>query len=113
MTEVSDGRTLREILDELAALGFTAAMRVLPGGRVECLACHHQAPARAYLIEHLERLEGASDPADMLAVVAVVCSVCGARGTLVLTYGPEASPDDVDVLAALTDDRHGSTPGTE
>jgi hypothetical protein len=104
---VGDGRTLRDVLDELTAAGFTAPMRVLPGGIVECLACEHQAPARDHLVERLERLEGASDPADMLAVVAVVCSVCGARGTLVLTYGPEASPDDVDVLAALTDDRYG------
>jgi hypothetical protein len=38
--------------------------------------------------------------------------VCGAAGTLVLGYGPNASPDDSDVLRSLQDLRkEGDIPG--
>ena len=47
------------------------------------------------------RLEGASDPADMSLVVPLDCPDCGARGVLVLRYGPEASMEEADVLAVL------------
>jgi hypothetical protein len=48
-------------------------------------------------------VEGASDPADMLAVVALVCPICKTHGTLVVGYGPEAGPDDAEVLSGLGD----------
>jgi hypothetical protein len=41
----------------------------------------------------------------MLAVCAVACPSCATRGTLVLTYGPEATPEDDDVLEQLDDAR--------
>jgi hypothetical protein len=53
----------------------------------------------------LRRLEGASDPADMVAIVALTCPNCGARGTVVLGFGPAGSPDDADVLGVLRDHR--------
>jgi hypothetical protein len=37
----------------------------------------------------------------MLAVAALRCTKCGAMGTLVMTYGPEATEDDADVLRRL------------
>jgi hypothetical protein len=42
----------------------------------------------------------------MLAVCAVACPNCGIRGTLVLTFGPESTRDDDDVLVLLDDTRH-------
>ena len=48
-------------------------------------------------------MEGASDPDDMLALVAMTCPQCGARGTLVLAFGPMAPEADVDVLVRLED----------
>jgi hypothetical protein len=73
-----------------------------PGGRVLCLSCHTDSPAGAMAVERLCRTEGASDPDDMLAVAAVVCPACAAKGTLVLSYGPEADEDQAAVLVALS-----------
>ena len=99
----------RSLLGILAAFrdeGFTYDFHARPGGIVECGECH--APHRADTLEltHLERLEGDSDPSEMLAVCAVVCPNCGMRGTLVLTYGPESTREDDDVLTLLDDIRH-------
>jgi hypothetical protein len=48
-------------------------------------------------------LEGASDPDDMMTVIAARCPHCGVAGTLVLGYGPNASPEHVAVSRALGD----------
>ncbi len=98
-------RSLLGVLAELRAEGFTSDFHSRPGGIVECGECH--APHRADTLElhRLERLEGDSDPSEMLAVCAVSCPSCGTRGTLVLTYGPEATREDDDVLELLDDVR--------
>lgn len=54
-------------------------------------------------VDSLSRVEGASDPGDMAAVVALTCPRCSRGSVLVLTYGPEASAADGDVLLALPD----------
>ena len=54
----------------------------------------------------LRRLEGASDPDDMLAIAALVCSQCGARGTVVLHYGPQSDPRDDAILQGLDVGNH-------
>ena len=61
--------------------------------------------ADALTLHHLERLEGDSDPSEMLAVCAVACPTCGIRGTLVLTFGPESTREDDEVLELLDDAR--------
>jgi ferredoxin len=102
----------RSLLGILAAFrdeGFTADFRARPGGIVECGVCHAPHPADTLELHHLERLEGDSDPAEMLAVCAVVCPACATKGTLVLTFGPESTREDDDVLTLLDDER---TPGT-
>ena len=98
-------RSLVGILAAFRDEGFTYDFRSRPNGIVECGECH--APHRADMLEghHLERLEGDSDPSEMLAVCAVVCPACGRRGTLVLTYGPESTREDDEVLELLTDVR--------
>jgi hypothetical protein len=92
--------TLSSLLDDLGALGFTGQFDV-HGGGVRCLRCRVTTATPAVAVEDLRRLEGASDPADMLAVVALRCPHCGTRGTLVLNYGPEATPEDAEVLGLL------------
>ena len=42
---------------------------------------------------------------SLLDVLALRCTRCGARGTLVASYGPTASPEEADVLVRLTDTR--------
>jgi hypothetical protein len=102
-----EDRTIREVLAELEGLGFTGQFVPRDAGEVECLQCHSRAPADSTVLRHLRRLEGVSDPDDMLAVVGLACPYCGARGTVVLGYGPEASLVDVEVLTRLEDARAG------
>ena len=73
---------------------------------MRCATCEVVSDAVDVPMHSLRRVEGASDPADMAALVALSCPSCGERGTLVLTYGPAASPEEGDVLGALRDRRH-------
>jgi hypothetical protein len=93
-------QTLQAVLDALERLGFTGQFGVRSGS-LRCFACGHDFAPRDAVVAELRRLEGASDPDDMLAVLALTCPECGTRGTLVLTYGPEASREHSEVLAAL------------
>ena len=85
--------------------GFTYDFRSRPAGIVECGGCHAPHPADALELHRLERLEGDSDPSEMLAVCAVTCPTCGIKGTLVLTFGPESTREDDEVLELLDDAR--------
>ena len=50
-------------------------------------------------------------PQDELYVeyqgIALTCPHCGARGTVILGFGPSASPEDADLLGAFRDERDG------
>jgi hypothetical protein len=98
-----EAQTLREVLSRCESRGFTGQFGSRDGGAVRCFACGRDFGPRDAELETLHRLEGASDPADMLAVLPLACPHCGGRGTLVLNFGPEASLEDSDVLAALPD----------
>lgn len=101
--ESPDNVTLTEILDSFELEGYGGQMAAKPAGQVLCVSCHVESDAAEMQVDDLRRIEGVSDPADMMAVAALVCPVCGTHGTLVLSYGPEASPDDDEVLALLAD----------
>ena len=100
-----EDETIVAVLAQLEGAGFTGQFVPREGVEVECLQCHRRWPADKTALRELRRLEGASDPADMVAVVGLQCPLCGHRGTAVLSYGPEASAFDTEVLAALEDDR--------
>jgi hypothetical protein len=95
------GATLTEIIATLEAAGFTGQMAARADGAIQCLACRQESPANEFKLGAMRRTEGASDPADMLAVVGLTCPRCGTQGTAVLGYGPEAGPDDAEVLVRL------------
>jgi len=97
----ADAATVTEIMTTLEAAGFHGQMAARPDARILCFTCHEESRSADVGLEALGRTEGISDPADMLAVVGLVCPRCGARGTVVLGYGPEAEPDDAEVLASL------------
>jgi hypothetical protein len=99
----SGASSLVECTQHLAELGYTAQASSLEGGFVQCEGCDQPTPAADVRVDALYRLEGASDPDDMSAVLGVVCPSCELKATLVLHYGPMASADDADVLAALPD----------
>jgi hypothetical protein len=95
------GATLTEILATLDAAGFSAQMAARPDGMIQCLTCREASSAADFDMQAMRRTEGASDPDDMLAVVGLQCPRCGTRGTAVLGYGPEADPDDAEVVVRL------------
>jgi DNA-directed RNA polymerase subunit RPC12/RpoP len=105
-----EAQTLAGVLDEFEQLGFTKQFAAQPGGRIRCIECGHEFTADAATVETVRRLEGASDPDDMLAVLPVTCPNCGARGTLVLGFGPEAPIEDSEILAALPPADHPPHP---
>lgn len=99
----SDGTTLVEVIRRLEAEGYTAQMAAGEGGVIRCFACHQDSPAEAVHLHVLRRTEGASDPDDMVAVAALTCPRCGARGTVALKFGPEATPEEHEALRRLDD----------
>ena len=113
--------TITEVLSGYAQGGFASSFVVDDAAALECVECGTTSPASTVRMSSLRRLEGESDPSDMLAVVALTCPSCGARGTVVLGFGPMATEQDADVLTALRDHRgdtrapgnsaHGETTG--
>jgi hypothetical protein len=108
--------TVFEVLRDFQADGYAGDLFAEEGGEVRCGTCDEVSPAADLDVVELRRLEGASDPADMAAVVAAPCPRCGAKGVMVVMYGPEAGPADADVLAALPTpatpaERPGAGPG--
>jgi hypothetical protein len=102
--------TLREVLAGLAADGWSDQLWVVEAPddeptEVACGSCHCRVAPAEVVVDSVRRLEGASDPDDMLAVLAATCPCCGAKGALVLRYGPEAGVHDAEVLVHLADER--------
>ena len=106
MTEPDDylqgeAQTLRAVLAQFESDGYVGQFAARDGGVVHCFKCGQESAASGVEPETIRRLEGASDPSDMLAVVPITCPRCAARGTLVLSYGPESSIADSELLAQL------------
>ena len=51
-------------------------------------------------IEEIVRFEGASDPGDESILFALSCP-CGHAGLYSAPYGPDATPEDIAVVALL------------
>ena len=100
--EVPQGAdTLLDVLRAAAAAGYDGAFSAREGGDVDCGSCRNAVNTAALSVDAVHRLEGASDAADLLLVALAQCPVCGARGTLTLGYGPNASASDAAVLPFL------------
>lgn len=95
------GGTLLEMVGELEKSGYTGQFSVSQEAKLRCLTCETEVEPEAIEPESILRVEGVSDPDDMAAVAAITCPSCSTKGTLVLKYGPEASPEDAHVLSAL------------
>lgn len=100
--------TVAEVLNEYEQKGFTASFIPRPGGILLCSACREASPAEQVPVEAMHRFEGVSDPQDMAILIGAECPSCGEWGTVVLSYGPEGSPEDGEVLRRLMDDRRHS-----
>lgn len=95
------GSTLLEMIQELEQSGYTGQFSVSQESKLRCLSCDTEVEPEGIEPESILRVEGVSDPDDMAAVAALTCPNCSAKGTVVLKYGPEASPEDAHVLSAL------------
>ncbi|MGH8998949.1 MAG: hypothetical protein ACRDY7_06105 [Acidimicrobiia bacterium] len=95
--------TMTEIIDGLERKGYKGQFGARPGAAIRCFTCRREFPATDAGLVELHRTEGASDPAEMSVIGALVCPHCGARGTLVLMYGPEGASEDAEALLALED----------
>src|SRR5438067_7345085 len=98
-----DAQTITDVMRTLDGQGFTGQFRPLDGGNVQCLTCRSSFAAGSVSAERIVRLEGVSDPADMLAVIALRCPHCSTKGTLMVNYGPDSTPEEADVVGALGD----------
>jgi hypothetical protein len=101
-----DAETIIDVLRVFEADGYhsqfmAASPDDAPTDALECTACRATSHASDVGTRLLRRLEGASDPDDMLAIAALVCPHCGSRGTIVLNYGPLATPQDSAILRTL------------
>ena len=104
----TDAATLGESVARFEAEGYAGQFAAREGAQVICFTCHEESPAAEVTLQGLIRTEGASDPADMTAVAALICPRCGAKGTVVLNFGPDATAEDDEVLREL-DDQRGAT----
>lgn len=93
--------SIMEISTAFENEGFRGQFGSGERGEVKCFTCKRGSPAESMAVEHLRRLEGASDPSDMLAIVALTCPHCNTPGTLILNYGPVATPEDDTILRRL------------
>ena len=92
---------LLDVVEQLEQDGIAGQFTCVEGALVKCLTCRKTMDASSLPADEMTRLEGESDPSDMMMVVPVSCPHCGAKGPLVLKFGPESSPEEADVLAAL------------
>jgi hypothetical protein len=97
----SDNTTLTAVINGYDEAGFTGQFEVSSETAVRCDTCGEDTSPNEYDVDSRRRLEGASDPDDMLSVFALTCPRCGARGTIVLGFGPNASPTEAIVSKAL------------
>jgi hypothetical protein len=92
---------LLDVSSTLDDEGWSGQFRAEAGGMLRCLSCGTVSPAEAHQADEVTRLEGASDPADMVIIVPLRCPACRTRGTLIASYGPEATAEEAEVLVAL------------
>lgn len=97
----SDNTTAVAEIDDLRAQGYDADYVVGEGGVVRCTACRHEMQPDEVDVDVFRRLEGASEPDEMSAILAITCGECGTKGIVMVGYGPNASPDEGDLLLAV------------
>lgn len=107
--QVPDATTVSEIVAEYERQGYVMSFSVADGG-VRCGACRTVSDASAVAVNAIARAEGPSDPADMAMVAVVTCPWCSMAGVLVVGFGPQASPEDSDVVSRLNDVRPENEP---
>jgi hypothetical protein len=97
----SDNTTAVAEIDELREQGYRADLVVGEGGVVRCTQCQHEEQPGDLDVDVFRRLEGASEPDEMSAILAITCRECGTKGIVMVGYGPNASPEEGDLLLGV------------
>ena len=89
--------SLVDVLSAYSEAGFDGDAFATDGGMILCGSCRSTLSPDHIDVHSIRRLEGTSDPSDNIAILAIICPVCESHATMVLKYGPEASPDEVTI----------------
>jgi hypothetical protein len=92
--------TLSEAIGRLRERGFRHDFSAAPGGRLRCGECGAEIDPASVKIEEIVRFEGVSDPGDE-SILFALSGACGHLGLYSAPYGPDATPEDVAVVAGL------------
>lgn len=91
--------------------GYSSQFGAREGGDIKCFQCGTLSDPDTFEMHSMRRIEGVSDPADESLVAALVCPNCSAHGTLTVSYGPMASPEDNEALRRMKDAREALRAG--
>jgi hypothetical protein len=92
--------TVTEAIALLEADGYRTDFS-FTDGTIRCTACDvaHRPPQ--LLVRRTFRFEGDTDPGDEAIVLGIECPACGMRGVVVSAFGPDASPEFIELLTHL------------
>lgn len=100
MDPTPDPTTITELFDLARANGVHGSMDIADA-RIVCTSCGAASDVESLERLWLHRFEGATDPDEMSTVSALRCPVCSAVGLLITGYGPNATPEESDVIVRL------------
>jgi hypothetical protein len=92
--------TLSEAINRLREQGYRHDFSAASGGLLRCGECGAEIDPATVKIEEIVRFEGISDPGDE-SILFALSGPCGHAGLYSAPYGPDATPEDVAVVAAL------------
>ena len=93
--------TVTDAVRFLESAGFTSTITVA-GELIRCSSCGSDYGVHDVVASHTFRFEGETDPGDEAIVLGVEIPSCGAKGIIVSAYGPDADPELLAVVGALT-----------
>jgi hypothetical protein len=93
--------TVTEAVEFLTSEGYRDDLQLDAKG-VRCDRAGGVVPVESAVVDYTFRFEGPSDPADEAIVLGVRFPDLGIKGVLVSGFGPDADPEAIETLNALT-----------
>ena len=100
MRGVETAETVTDAIAILEADGYRTDFS-FTDGTIRCSACDIAHAPPQLLVRRTFRFEGETDPGDEAIVLGIECPACGMRGVVVSAYGPDASPEFLELLTQL------------
>jgi len=91
---------LRRAVDRLTAAGYEDVFEAVADG-LRAASTDKVHPPSTFVVEEFERFEGSSDPGDEVIVFALRSRADESKGTYVVAFGPQITPEDETVVQAL------------